>query len=133
MAVTDKAPHNPGTAEKWALTGAEPVPSKDPDFPYAPDGWTRAAAEQTAKDEGLELSPDHWDQLRALQEYCYRHECGNYSVRELHDALDEKFHARGGYKFLYRLFPGGPIAQGCRLAGLDMPAGAVDKGFGSVV
>ncbi|HEC06486.1 MAG TPA: sulfite reductase, partial [Thiolapillus brandeum] len=34
---------------------------------------------------------------------------------------------------LFSLFPGGPIAQGCRLAGLDMPRGAVDQGFGSIV
>jgi tRNA 2-thiouridine synthesizing protein E len=53
-------------------------------------------------------------------------------VRELHDALDERFHARGGIKFLYEQFPGGPIAQGCRFAGLQAPAGAADKSFGSV-
>jgi tRNA 2-thiouridine synthesizing protein E len=35
-------------------------------------------------------------------------------------------------KYLYTLLPGGPIAQGCRLAGLKPPAGAVDQGFGSV-
>lgn len=53
-------------------------------------------------------------------------------MRELHDALDEKFHWKGGIGYLYRLFPGGPIAQGCRIAGLRAPAGAVDRGFGSV-
>jgi tRNA 2-thiouridine synthesizing protein E len=35
-------------------------------------------------------------------------------------------------KYLYTLFPGGPIVQGCRLAGLKAPAGATDRGFGSV-
>ena len=103
------------------------------DFPYAPGDWSETDAEQLARDEGLELTQDHWDELRALQEYCSRHDCGKYSVRELHDALDEKFHDKGGYKYLFGLFPGGPIAQGCRLAGLEPPAGAVDKGFGSVV
>lgn len=103
------------------------------EFPYAPEDWTQADAEVMAQGEGLELTQDHWDQLRALQEYCHKHECSKYSVRELHDALDEKFHEKGGYKFLFGLFPGGPIAQGCRLAGLEPPAGAVDKGFGSVV
>jgi tRNA 2-thiouridine synthesizing protein E len=34
---------------------------------------------------------------------------------------------------LFKLFPKGPIAQGCRLAGLEPPAGSVDLGFGSVV
>ena len=54
------------------------------------------------------------------------------NLRELHDALDEKFHRQGGIRHLYRLFPGGPVAQGCRIAGLKAPAGATDKGFGSV-
>jgi len=102
-------------------------------FPYAPSQWSEDEAATLAREEGLELSADHWNELRALQEYCSRHECSKYSVRELHDALDEKFHDKGGYKYLYKLFPGGPIAQGCRLAGLEPPAGAVDLGFGSVV
>ncbi|WP_370738165.1 hypothetical protein [Solemya elarraichensis gill symbiont] len=29
--------------------------------------------------------------------------------------------------------PGGPIALGCRLAGLPVPPGAVDKSFGSAL
>ena len=52
-------------------------------------------------------------------------------MRQLHDALDERFHAKGGLKYLYEVFPGGPIAQGCRFAGLKPPAGAADKSFGS--
>jgi tRNA 2-thiouridine synthesizing protein E len=70
--------------------------------------------------------------LRALQEYFARHDPTDVNLRELHDALDEKFHSQGGIRQLYLLFPGGPVAQGCRLAGLNAPAGAVDKGFGSV-
>ncbi len=53
-------------------------------------------------------------------------------MRELTDALDEAFHMNGGIKYLYKLFPGGPLVQGCRMAGLQAPAGAEDKGFGSV-
>jgi len=102
-------------------------------FPFAPDNWNEEAARHLADEDGIEMSEDHWNELRALQEYCSRHDCNKYSVRELHDALDEKFHDKGGYKFLYRLFPGGPIAQGCKLAGLEPPASAIDRGFGSVV
>ena len=54
-------------------------------------------------------------------------------MREIHDALEEKFHYKGGLKYLYDLFPGGPVAQGCKIAGLHIPAGATDKGFGSAV
>jgi tRNA 2-thiouridine synthesizing protein E len=70
--------------------------------------------------------------LAALQAYFAGHDKPDLNMRELHDALDERFHTRGGMKFLYRLFPGGPVAQGCRLAGLPVPAGAVNPSFGSV-
>jgi len=110
-----------------------PMLDRSRGFPFAPDNWDEEAARHIADEDGIEMSEDHWNEIRALQEYCSRHDCNKYSVRELHDALDEKFHDKGGYKFLYRLFPGGPIAQGCKLAGLEPPAGAIDKGFGSVV
>ena len=106
----------------------------DPNFPNAPSGWTRYDGNVAAGQEGLELKEAHWEVVRALQEYFVRHtEETGINVRELHDALDEKFHAQGGIKYLYKLFPGGPVAQGCRIAGLEAPAGAVDKSFGSVV
>lgn len=107
--------------------------SKDPRFPHAPDDWSAAQAEETARKEGLALGEDHWEAVRALQEYFARREEIDRNLRELHDALDEKFHLKGGIRYLYTLFPGGPVAQGCRLAGLTPPAGSVDKGFGSVV
>ncbi len=110
-----------------AITG-----SPEPGFPNAPDGWTPAAAALMAKQEGLALGTDHWEAVRALQEYYGRHKDAAINLRELHDALDEKFHRGGGIKALYLLFPGGPVAQGCRIAGLKSPAGAIDKGFGSV-
>lgn len=103
----------------------------DPDFPSAPEGWNRSTAEEVAKKEGLNISDDHWDMIHALQNYFATHD--KPSVRELHDALAEKFHHKGGMSYLYKLLPAGPIAQGCRLAGIQPPAGTVDKGFGSVI
>ena len=103
-----------------------------PEFPHAPAEWTRQSAETTASAEGLELGVDHWDTVRALQEYFARHDSPDVNARELCDALDEKFHTRGGLKYLYTLFPGGPVSQGCRVAGIEPPAGSRDCGFGSV-
>ena len=102
----------------------------DPEFPQAPSDWTRAGAAAAAQTDGVTLSEDHWHVIKALQGYFATHERPN--VRELHDALDEAFHAKGGLKYLYTLLPGGPVAQGCRFAGLPAPAGAADKSFGSV-
>ncbi len=106
--------------------------SRDPDFPQAPLEWTRQAAQEAAKQEGLTLTDEHWEVIRALQNYYARHREAAINMRELHDALDEKFHICGGLKHLYEILPGGPIAQGCRLAGLKAPFMASDASFGSV-
>lgn len=105
----------------------------DPDFPHAPVDWTRASAEELAHEEHMDLTEEHWQVVCALQEFYARHDGPTINVRELHDALDEHFHPEGGLKYLYKLFPKGPVAQGCRLAGLEPPPGANDKGFGSAV
>jgi tRNA 2-thiouridine synthesizing protein E len=112
-----------------AIVGGER--QADPRFPHAPEGWSLESAGRTAQGEGLELGEAHLEVVRALQEYFARHS-EKVNLRELHDALDEKFHRDGGMRHLYMLFPGGPVAQGCRVAGLPVPAGAIDRGFGSV-
>ena len=108
-------------------------PMPDPDFPHAPPGWTREDAVKVAQEEGLTLTDNHWETIRALQTYYASHEDETtINLRNLHDALDEHFHQQGGLKFLYTLFPGGPIAQSCRLAGLKAPFIAADQSFGTV-
>ncbi len=102
-------------------------------FPHAPEDWSQDAAEGKAAEEGMTVAAEHWEAVRALQEFYSRHDSPSINSRELHDALEERFHSRGGMKYLFELFPGGPVTQGCRLAGLEPPAGGADKGFGSVM
>lgn len=104
----------------------------DPDFPHAPIGWSKQEAMDVAQQENINLTVEHWQVVRAMQEFYSRHDGPTVNMRELHDALDEHFHAVGGIKHLYQLFPAGPIAQSCRLAGLKAPAIATDRSFGSV-
>ena len=99
-------------------------------FPNAPEDWDIEKAQEIARSDGIELTDDHWELIRALQEYYNKVEFPN--LRQIKDALEEKFHSRGGMKHLYQIIPGGPVAQGCLLAGLKIPAGAVDKSFGSM-
>ncbi len=108
----------------------ESARSREVLFPYAPEGWTSADAEVQASKENIVMEETHWRTIIALQEYYTKHQ--HVQMRELHDALDEKFHIDGGMKYLYSAFPGGPVAQGCRLAGLPVPAGSADPSFGSV-
>jgi TusE/DsrC/DsvC family sulfur relay protein len=119
MADSMKEILNPGSVRKAS-----------PAFPHAPIDWDETAAIEVATEEGLSLEDHHWQVIRALQEFFARNE--EPKPRELHDALDEKFHALGGLKFLYTLLPGGPVAQGCRLAGLTAPMAAEDESSGSV-
>ncbi len=102
----------------------------DPSFPCAPEGWSVADAEHCAKKEGLVLVNDHWEVIHFLQQCltCETHPHG----RQLHDMMEEHFHTRGGLRHLYEIFPKGPVAQGCRIAGLVPPAGSIDKSFGTV-
>ena len=113
------------------LRGFTPTPLAD--FPDAPFDWEPESARLMALKEGLMLTPEHWEAISALQEYFARNADSGIHGRALHDALDEHFHHQGGIKFLYRVFPGGPVVQGCRIAGLKAPASANDQGFGSVM
>lgn len=118
MPTTMREIRNPGAAQ-W-----------DPAFPQAPEDWSRETAREIAHREGISLEAVHWEVIGVLQAYFSQQERPN--IRQLHDALEERFHARGGMKYLYKVFPKGPVAQGCRLAGLKPPAGTVDRSFGSV-
>jgi len=99
-------------------------------FPNAPQGWSIEEAEAVAKSDGFTMREEHWQLVGALQEYYHKVE--QPKLRQVKDALDEKFHALGGIKYLHQVVPAGPVAEGCKLAGLKVPAGAVDQSFGSV-
>ena len=101
------------------------------DFRDAPVFWDAEYARQAAAQEQLQpLEEDHWEAIRVLQS-CYAQE-DRPRTRLLHDALEARFGYKGGMRYLYGLFPDGPIAQGCRFAGVEAPLGSVDKSFGSV-
>lgn len=114
------------------LDYAFPKTESDPVSPYGPAEWSLEKAVDMAEAEGITLTEEHVKVLLDLQDYFFHHEAP-VNLRELHDALDEEFHLDGGIKHLYLLFPGGPIAQGCRLAGLEVPAHATDDNFGTVM
>ena len=99
-------------------------------FPYAPLDWTIESAVAAAKADGITMIDDHWQLIVALQELYSKAE--HPKLRQVKDALEEKFHQQGGIKYLHQIIPSGPVAMGCKLAGLEVPGGAVDKSFGSV-
>ena len=84
-----------------------------------------------ASEEGIELTDEHLGVIECLRDYYL--ELGEAdNGRDLEEMLDEIFDGHGGRKYLWTLFPGGPVSQGMRIAGLPVPPHSGDKGFGTV-
>lgn len=96
------------------------------------DSWTPKKALQLAEQEGIALTDEHWEVIVSLRER-YRKYGNTLTARELAQELEHEFSGGEGRRTLYELFPGGPVTQGCRIAGLPLPSGSVDASFGSAM
>jgi len=92
--------------------------------------WNRRKGELLAVREGVRLTAMHWEVIDFLRGYYLRNGLAS-SGREVATALDLAFVSQGGNKYLHRLFPDGPVAQGSRIAGLPIPPYTKDASFGS--
>lgn len=95
------------------------------------DTWDENQARDMARQEGIQLNEAHMDVICHLRDQYAQ--CGPApNARSLLKILESAYADQGGRKYLYSLFPHGPVAQGCRLAGLPLPPGTTDASFGSV-
>lgn len=94
------------------------------------EGWDEDRGRELAAAEGLELDASRLRVVHCLREYYLEHDIPE-TGRALGDMLDETFAAEGGRKYLRRLFPGGPVTQGMKIAGLPVPGHTEDEGFGT--
>jgi tRNA 2-thiouridine synthesizing protein E len=92
--------------------------------------WNRDAGMELAVKEGLELTDSHWQVIDFLRNRYLEHGDPE-SAREVSEDLETTFSDQGGARFLRHLFPGGPVTQGCRIAGLPVPAYSQDPSFGT--
>lgn len=92
--------------------------------------WDRETATRLAEGEGITLTPQHWEVITCLRKHYLEHGWPVQSHMLMRE-LDKTFSGAGGRRHLYHLFPGGPITQGCRVAGLPRPANTTDESFGS--
>ena len=81
--------------------------------------WSEEFTRALAREEGLALTPEHWEVIRFLREYYHEHGVQaqvRVMIRHFTRAWDAR---RGSNHYLHELFPvGGPQKQGNRLAGL---------------
>lgn len=107
-------------SEPQVETASTQPTAANPEFPNAPNGWHPSDAIVEASKDRLPLDDDHWETIRTIQAvFADRH---RVKVEHLRAALERRFEQRGGLRYLYSLFPKGPVAQGCRLAGLPSPS-----------
>lgn len=107
------------------------APCEADDFLNSLEPWSEDSARAQAREEGIDLTDLHMDVICYLRDHYA--ECGEApNARTLLKAMESAYIDQGGRKYLYALFPRGPVTQGCRLAGLPIPAGNADPSFGSV-
>ncbi|HSV27945.1 MAG TPA: TusE/DsrC/DsvC family sulfur relay protein [Candidatus Omnitrophota bacterium] len=85
--------------------------------------WDEEIAKVIAENEGVTLTPEHWDVIREARAYF-----DEYGIvaeqRVFMKLLKEKYGAdRATQQYLYSLFPHGPLKQGNKIAGLPRPKG----------
>ena len=104
----------------------------DPDGHFAELAhWSPRIVKRMAKEDGLVLEDAHWEVIYCLRE-CFRKLGPDWTARQVTQVLERELAGGGGRRRLYELFPRGPLVQACRLAGLPLPHGTVNRSFGSV-
>ncbi|WP_183457289.1 TusE/DsrC/DsvC family sulfur relay protein [Microbulbifer rhizosphaerae] len=83
--------------------------------------WSPAVAEQLARAEGIELTEDHWQVIRLLQEF-YREFELSPAMRPLVKYAGQHLGAdKGRSIYLMQLFPPSPAKVASKIAGLPKP------------
>jgi len=91
--------------------------------------WERQQAEDLAKSMNITLTNEHWKVIGFIRTY-FANAGELRHARILLQVLAERFADEGGAKYLFQLFPDGPVSQGCLLAGVQVPKDASDNSFG---
>jgi len=94
--------------------------------------WDPELAEVRAREAGLVLTARHWEVIGFLRAHFKEHGPVAHA-RTLVQALNHRFALDGGSRFLYQLFPQGPVRQASYIAGLPAPSDAIDESFGTSV
>ena len=87
--------------------------------------WNPDFAHALAAATGLELTPAHWEIVHFIRDYYTRfnHLPNN---RVFVKAVQKTLGAdKGNTRYLYRLFPDGPLKTACRIGGLPKPTSCI--------
>ncbi|MBD3610286.1 MAG: TusE/DsrC/DsvC family sulfur relay protein [Gammaproteobacteria bacterium] len=91
--------------------------------------WDHEVATTLAKEVGISMSDKHWELVDLLRHHYEELGAVEYA-RDLSGMLDQRYQSQGGLRYLYSLFPGGPITQASKIAGLPVPKDSSNNSFG---
>jgi tRNA 2-thiouridine synthesizing protein E len=105
--------------QRHVMVNGRPVATDSEGYLRHLGDWSEDFARALAREEGLELTPAHWELIRFLREYYHEHGV-QAQVRVMVRHFSERWGPqRGSNHALHEMFPiGGPQKQGNRLAGL---------------
>lgn len=86
------------------------------------NSWSPDAAHIIAREDAIELTPNHWEIIEFLRDFYKAHDMSPPSnrlfVKAVREALGED---KGNSIYLMQLFPGAPAKTACKIAGLPRP------------
>lgn len=85
------------------------------------DDWNEEVAIVIAREEGIELSDDHWEVIWLLREFYAEFDlspANRILVKAVKEELGEE---KGNSIYLMQLFPGSPAKLASKIAGLPKP------------
>lgn len=94
-------------------------------FLVDPDDWSELVAEVLAAADSIELTEAHWEIVHFIRAYYRRYKhLPNQRVftQAVRKQLGEE---KGNSRYLYRLFPDGPLKYACRIGGLPKPTSCI--------
>jgi tRNA 2-thiouridine synthesizing protein E len=108
-----------------------PMAVENSNIPEGFEDWTEDQARTLAAEENIQLTDAHWEVIHFLRKHCEQNGT-SCSARLVLKAMTKQVKQKGGKKYLYSLFPRGPVVQACKIAGIPLPPYSLDLSFGSV-
>ena len=102
-------------------TGSRVIETDEEGYLVDPAAWDESVATAFARQERLELGPEHWSVIRFIRNYFDEHQIAadaRFAIRHLarEHGLGDRARTR-----LFELFPYGYVKQACRIAGMRKP------------
>jgi TusE/DsrC/DsvC family sulfur relay protein len=111
----------PGGAAMMRKLGGKTVPLDEEGYLIDPADWEEGVAEHLAREEGIELSGEHWQIIRFMRKYYDEHLItadARFAIKYLSEELR---YGRNARDRLFQLFPYGYVKQACKIAGMKRP------------